>query len=72
MHCTDMNIEVLNKVEVDRYGEHCMTLLSMYHRAMITVDRPIDSYFVLSFLSRDRGIIGRLIRDRDHRSIELE
>ena len=41
MHCTDMNIEVLNKVEVDRYGEYCMTLLLMYHRAMITVDRPI-------------------------------
>ena len=44
MHCTDMDIEVLNKVEVDRYGEHCMTLLLMYHRAMITVDWPIDSY----------------------------
>ena len=44
MHCTDMNVEVLNKVEVDRYGEYCMTLLLMYHRAMITVDRPIDSY----------------------------
>ena len=24
--------------------EHCMTLNFVYHRAMITVDRPIDSY----------------------------
>ena len=61
----DIDVEI----EIDGY-EYCY--MFMYHRPMITVDRPIDSYFVLSFLSRDRGIIGRLIRDSDHRSIELE
>ena len=64
--------DIDDEIEIDGYCEVCMTLIYMYHRAMITVDRPIDSYFVLSFLSRDRGIIGRLIRDSDHRSIELE
>ena len=72
--------DIDNEIEIDgyEYCEVCMTLslhdtdIHTYHRAMITVDRPIDSYFVLSFLSRDRGIIGRLIRDSDHRSTELE
>ena len=26
VHCTDMDIEVLNKVEIDKYCDHCMTL----------------------------------------------
>ena len=30
--------------DIESYGEHCMTPKFMYHRAMITVDRPIDSY----------------------------
>ena len=24
---TDVDFEILNKVEIDRYGEHCMTLV---------------------------------------------
>ena len=35
-----------DEIEIDGYGygELCMTLRFMYHRAMITVDRPIDNY----------------------------
>ena len=42
-----IEIVILNEIEIGGYCEVCMTLIYMYHRAMITVDRPIDSYFVL-------------------------
>ena len=48
-HVIDVEIEILNVIEIDGYCEHCMTLKFMYHRAMITVDRPIDSYLYESF-----------------------
>ena len=32
------------EIEIDEYCEVCMTLIYMYHHAMITVDWPIDSY----------------------------
>ena len=48
MHVIDVEIEILKVIEIDEIltgiCEHCMTLNFVYHRAMITVDRPIDSY----------------------------
>ena len=45
--------EIVNEIEIFKdicdeiltgICEHCMTLNFVYHRVMITVDRPIDSY----------------------------
>ena len=36
--------DIDDEIEIDKYSDVCMTLIYMYHRAMITVDRPIDSY----------------------------
>ena len=38
--------DIDDEIEIDGYGywESCMTLIYRYHRAMITVDWPIDSY----------------------------
>ena len=54
--------------------EHCMTLNFVYHRAMITVDRPIDSYlYRRSFLELiGSGFIGRLIERSDLRLFGIE
>ena len=54
--------------------EHCMTLNFVYHRAMITVDRPIDSYLYRgSFLELiGSGFIGRLIERSDLRLFGIE
>ena len=40
----DVEIVILNVIKIYGYCERCMTLIYMYHRAMITVDMLIDSY----------------------------